>query len=489
MLTHRAKSLRMSRVQQPCTPTGMKRGFAFRAIIAIALSTLLFFPTPSPASPSAGGEPPAPLNERVLRVPVELSPPVRLEVTLFMPGRGGPFPLALVNHGASHDPLNAPRVADEFIPYYFLSRGYAVAMPMMRGYAHSEGHMRAHGCDVIGIGLDAANDIRRVLDYVKTVPGIDASRIVVAGKSMGGWNTLVFGSLNPPDVRGLLNFAGGVKESDCGQPDASLVAGAGQLGARTRLRSIWFYGDNDQIFPTATWQGMLRQYTAAGGRADLVDYGRFQQDAHAMTASGAGLPHWVPKADAFLASLGLPGKEVNPEYLPGRAPQGSTYADINDLDAVPFLTERQKQDIYRTFLKAPLPRALAIGATNGTWVSGGFDAAAAAMDRCWAITQYCRLYAVDNTVVWPRDAAAPPRTNFAPLTAVNAVPYLDASGRQAYARFLKADRPRAFAIAPDGAWGTFSGLDAMTEALVRCGNGHIGCRLYAVDGDVVWSGR
>jgi predicted acyl esterase len=116
-------------------------------LLCAALCVALFtsFYAPAASASDAHDLPPAPLNETVLTVPVDTSPPVRLQVTLYMPSRGGPFPLALVNHGASHDPANAPRVADEFIPYYFLSRGYAVAMPMMRGYAGSGGHLRPHG--------------------------------------------------------------------------------------------------------------------------------------------------------------------------------------------------------------------------------------------------------------------------------------------------------------------------------------------------------
>jgi dienelactone hydrolase len=301
----------------------------------------------------AEAAPRAPLNEQLLSVPVESSPPLHLQVTLFMPSHGGPFPLVVVNHGASDDPPNTPRVADNFIPYYFLSRGYAVALPMMRGYAGSEGQPRPHGCDVAAIGLDAARDIRKVLDYVKLQPGIDTSHIVVAGKSMGGWNTLAFGTLNPPDVKGLVSFAGGVKESDCQSPDASLISAARQFGAQTKLRSIWFFGDNDQIFATPTWHAMFRQYTAAGGRAELIDYGVFQKDAHAMTASGAGLPLWVQKADTFLASIGMPSQEVDPEYLPDSARAASAYADINDLAAVPYLNDKQRETLYRGFLAAP----------------------------------------------------------------------------------------------------------------------------------------
>ncbi|MEX3941333.1 alpha/beta hydrolase family protein [Paraburkholderia sp. BR10937] len=299
--------------------------------------------------------------------------------------------------------MNAPRVGDQFITWYFLSRGYAVAMPVQRGYAHSWGHLTPHGCDVLAIGNDAAKDIRKVLDDVKDIPGIDASQIVVAGKSMGGWSTLVFGAQNPADVKGLLNFAGGVKEGDCGKPDESLITAAGDLGSRTRLASIWFYGDNDQTFSTATWKGMYAHYTAAGGRAQLVDYADFQKDAHAMTASGAGLPLWIAKAEAFLQSIGMPGNEVNPEYLPRPEPKASGYASINDFSAVPYLNARQKTALF--------------------------------------------------------------------------------------ASYLAATRPRAFAIARDGGWGQASGIDSINAALVQCANGHEECRIYSVDGDVVWAGR
>ncbi|WP_410818154.1 dienelactone hydrolase family protein, partial [Paraburkholderia sp.] len=460
-------------------------------LLLVAPLVLFMRPGFADAPPAIPPEdaPRAPLNEQILSVPVETSPPVRLQVTLFMPSHGGPFPLVLVNHGSSPVPANAPRVGDNFIPYYFLSRGYAVAMPMMRGYAGSGGYQRPHGCDVAGIGLDAARDIRKVLDYVKQLPGIDASQIIVAGKSMGGWNTLAFGSLNPPDVKGLLSFAGGVKESDCRSPDASLISAAGQFGARTKLRSIWFFGENDQIFSTSTWQGMFRQYTAAGARAELVDYGVFQTDAHGMTASGAGLPLWVQKADTFLAGIGMPSQEVNPEYLPERARAASAYADINDLSAVPYMNDKELDTVYRRFLAAPLPRAIAIGSTNAVSASGGFDPGLSALDKCWKLTRYCQIYAVDNTVVWPRLEGEPPGTRFAALANVEAVPYLNAQGRQAYKRFLGTRNPRAFAIAPDGAWGAGSGVDPINDALVACANGHTGCQLYAVNRDVVWMGK
>jgi dienelactone hydrolase len=465
------------------------RSHPFRFVMVVC-ATLISLAQAAFAYPEDGPRdtPDAPLNEQILHVPVSTAPLVQLVVTLYMPSGGGPFPLAVINHGSYFDPPRAPRLSDNFAAYYFLSRGYAVALPMLRGYAGSDGHFVAHGCDIIATGLDAAKDIRTVVTYLKQVPGIDPSHIIVAGKSIGGWNTLVFGTLDVRDIKGLVSFAGAMKESDCKTPDATLIDSAGKLGAQTKIRSIWFFGDNDQIFATPTWHGMFNQYTLAGGPAQLVAFGTFLNDAHAIFASGEGLRSWVPKLDEFLGRIGMPNAEVHPEYLPAHPPAPTHFADINDLTAVPYLSGAQ-MELYREYLKAPLPRAIAIGLGNGAFVSGGFDSAVAAMAACSKHNKYCQLYAVDNDVVWPRQSSAPDPTGFASLSDATAIPFLKTRGRGAYMAFLSMHRPRAFAIAPDGTCAAASGFDSMTKALVLCSEGHQGCQLYAVDADVVWPKR
>lgn len=433
--------------------------------------------------------PDAPLNERVLSVPGDAGDPVTLQVTVYTPSGPGPFPLAIMNHGStsSEPPAQQPRYHLTFSAYYFLSRGYAVAMPMMRGYAGSGGTLGKYGCDDVATGVDAARDIRAVIDYMKQQPGIDGSRIVVAGQSFGGWNTLSLGVLHVPNVKGLISFAGGMKESGCDSPDLSLIEAAGALGSRTTIPSIWFFGDNDSIFPVATWRGMFERYTAAGGHAELVAYGPFGTDSHNMLGSGAALPIWVPKVDAFLGRIGLPNSPVYPEYLPSAIPPPSHYASIDDATALPYLGD-QGAPYYSKFLAKPLPRAFAIGLTSASSYSGGFDPRAQAMKACQQRTRNCQLYAVDNEVVWVRPTPEPPPTRFAALADQNAVPYLNAQGREGYQKFLSMHRPRAFAIASDGGWDAASlGPDPLAYALDTCNRQHHDCRLYAVDGHVVWS--
>ncbi len=69
------------------------------------------------------------------------------------------------------------------------------------------------------------------------------------------------------------------------------------------------------------------------------------------------------------------------------------------------------------------------------------------------------------------------------------VPFLGDKGRAGYRQFLAKPLPRAFAIAPDGAWAfrdgeATSARDALADCQQRTARGP--CRLYVVDYDVVW---
>lgn len=87
-----------------------------------------------------------------------------------------------------------------------------------------------------------------------------------------------------------------------------------------------------------------------------------------------------------------------------------------------------------------------------------------------------------------RPSAEPTPTHFASIDDPSAVPFLKDHGREGYEKFLMMGRPRAFAVAPDGGWDAATlGPDPVAYALNACGRVHLSCRLYAVNGDVVWS--
>jgi dienelactone hydrolase len=390
------------------------------AIVATLL--VLAAITPAAAQPEeASALPDAPLHEQILDIPGDRARPVTLQVTLYTPSGPGPFPLAVMNHGATAVSAQnrGARYHLTFSAYYFLSRGYAVVLPMMRGFAGSGGSVIHRGCDLAALGVADARDIGAVIDDMVHRPFIDGSRIVVAGQSFGGWNTLAFGTLGYPNVKGLINFSGGVRDSSCPADDASLVAAAAYYGAHTRIPSLWFYGENDQLFPPATWRGMYSRYTSAGGGAELVDIGVFMSNSHEMLSYPESLPIWTPKVDAFLSRIGMPGKLVNAGYLPTPPPPPTGFAALDDVDAVPYIGDKGRA-VYRQFLADSLPRVFVI-APDGTAAAfvRGFDPLARALRACGAHIAGCQVYAVDRKVVWRGAPSAAVRVS-PPLRRVNA---------------------------------------------------------------------
>ncbi|MEO6856711.1 MAG: CocE/NonD family hydrolase [Rhodoferax sp.] len=434
--------------------------------------------------------PPASMNERVISVPGDPQRPAKLVVTVLTPDGDGPFPLVVMNHGASSTQKreDQPRYRFGFSSYYFLSRGYAVALPMMRGFAGSEGQQTLDGCNQKAVGLDNAKDISAVVDFMTAQPYVDGQHVVVAGQSFGGWNTLALGTLHHPKVKGLVNFAGGANISSCRWTSWTLAQATEYYGANTTTRSIWFYGDNDAVFSQSTWHDMFERYTRAGGPAELVAYGKFMDDSHNLLGFPEGLKIWAPKVDAFLKQVGLPSEVTHPEYLPKDFPTASNFAAIDDVNAVPYLTDESRKT-YQKFLSDPMPRVFVFSVKGlAASFNGGFDPLGRAIKACEERSQKCQVYAVDGYVAWVRPTQAPASTNFAPLKEAAAVPYMNDAARQAYERYLTWRKPKAFVVAPDGAWaGSSLGEDPLAVAMANCSKSHQGCKFYAVDDQVVWT--
>ena len=440
--------------------------------------------------------PPAPLHEQVLHLSGDPDRPVDLVVTLYTPEGDGPFPLAVVNHGVNGSkerPADMARNRYTYAAYYFVSRGYAVALPMMRGYGGSGGNVGHYGCDLGALALDNGRDIEGVISGLGSNPQIDTTRVVVAGQSFGGWNTLGFGALTPPNVRGLIDCFGGVRTSACpqgpGGNDASLVQAAARFGAATTLPSLWFYGENDSLFQPEVWQPMHDAYAQAGGQVELVDVGRFMDDSHQMLSHPESIPIWVPRVDAFLARIGLPSRAVFPDYMPLPVPPPTHFAPVEDVAAVPWIGDDGRRQ-YEHFLTLGLPRVFMV-APGGQSASanGGFDPLGRGYTLCRNAHLSCMPYAVDSDVVWVKQAALqrPAATHFAAIDDVSAVPWVNDKGRASYAHFLTLPPPRAFVIGTGGENISVHGkADPLSQAMTICQSAHLVCYPYVVDNDVVW---
>ncbi|MGE5621810.1 MAG: alpha/beta hydrolase family protein, partial [Bacillota bacterium] len=280
---------------------------SFLGMAALALG-LMSHSAPTPAATLETA-----LNEQVVMIPViSGGEAVELETTIFKPPGNGPFPLVVMNHGkALGNPHSQGRDRFVVLSREFVKRGYAVVIPMRKGFSKSTGEYVDQGCNMTAHGQSQADDLQGTLEYLDRQPWVDRDRIIVAGQSYGGLATLAFGTRHFPGVRGLINFAGGLKMhgGDCRWQD-SLVKAFSSYGAKTQLPSIWFYGANDQHFGPELASRMYDAYVRAGGQARLVAYGPFKKDAHGMSGSRDGVQIWWPETEKFLRELGMPTEPV-----------------------------------------------------------------------------------------------------------------------------------------------------------------------------------
>ena len=256
----------------------------------------------------------AALTEQVISIPASSeSTLVMLETTIFKPNGDGPFPILIMNHGkAPGDPHLQARARYLVISREFVKRGYAVIIPMRKGFADSTGdYAAAEGCNTTETGLQQAKNIQDVLDYVVQQPWADKSRVLIAGQSHGGLSAIAFGTHHVAGVRGLINFAGGTRVKNCLWRER-LVDAFTYYGARTSLPSLWFYGANDSYFNPELAASMLTAYNHAGGHATLIAYGPFKSDSHPMSSSPDGVAIWWPETEKFLKSLDLPTTLIAP---------------------------------------------------------------------------------------------------------------------------------------------------------------------------------
>ena len=355
------------------------------------------------------------LGEQLLTLPDQGPDRPALELTLYKPPGPGPFPVVVINHGRDRgSALLQPRYRPAVAAREFVRRGYLVAVPMRPGFSRSAGGAAIVDCQVQADTLRQARAVRQALDWLGQQPYADVSRNLVAGQSQGGLVTLAYGAAPHPGTRLLLNFAGGLRLDGCADWPRRVAQAMAEFGRSTRLPSLWFYGDNDSYFKPSFWRTAFAEYqgatAAAGGHAELVAYGDFDDDAHTMFGDALGVPIWLPKVLAAMRAQGLPISPPDGAPLDGAAeladippPPESRYARLFELAKLPVATEAGRQG-YREWLAQPGPKAFAVHPESGGWAAtwGGERPYARALAACQrhSNNQACKLYAVDNTVVW-----------------------------------------------------------------------------------------
>ncbi len=325
-------------------------------------------------------------------------------ITIYRPKGDGPFPLVVFNHGRAVTDKRAAqgRSRPEHLARYFVEKGFVVFAPTRIGYWETYGGFdpedsgNCSNMRVEPMSTVASDQVIASVEYARTLPYIDASRWIVAGQSVGGLTTVATVGRNPKGLIGGINFAGGTG----GNPDrtpgnpcgvAQIASYWGTIAKSSTVSMLWLYWQNDKFGGEKHPKNWHEKWLDNGGRAEFTMFPAVGEDGHG--GLNTDMNSWLPVVDAYLNKLGF-----NKSAIIGK-PQKSDFADINDLNKIP-ISDRAKENNYAKFLTSKSPRAFAIGDSGATGYAFGDYATGKAIGFCQRSGQLCKLYAVDDDVVW-----------------------------------------------------------------------------------------
>ena len=379
----------------------------------VALSFLLIFSHQASAQdvqPAAPEQLSLDIREAIVRVPVTVKDAFNKEitgdvlVTTFRPQGPGPFPLVVMNHGRkSATRAQDPRQRFEPIARFFIRKGFAVAVPQRLGYGVSASagdpeHLTS--CEnprYQPAGDAAAVQVLAVVAHMRKDADIDPNRLVIMGDSVGGFTTVATAATKPDGLVAAINIAGGNGGNPVtpGNPCKAhlLESTFAAWGKTATAPMLWMYSENDQYFNPKNARAWFDAFTKAGAKAEFKLMPPFGDDGHALLVRANDL--WQPVVDEFLARHGF----TTPGVMGKPAVTGLGKA--LDAAAVPLISSKRRDEGYSKYLAAKSPKAFALGSGGRLGYASGDDAMSNALAICQRRTGLpCKLYAVDNDVVW-----------------------------------------------------------------------------------------
>jgi dienelactone hydrolase len=368
---------------------------------------------PEPATPAApaGDIMARDMREEIVRVDVKVKDMYGREetkpmaITIYRPAGEGPYPVVVFNHGRAVTEKRAAqgRWRPETAARYLVAKGFVVLAPTRIGYWETYGDFDPESNGACGnlrvepMSIAASDQVLAAIAYAKaSLPYADTSRWIVAGQSVGGLTTVATVGRNPPGLLGGINFAGGSggdPDKKPGDPCSPMQIERywGSLAKNATVPMLWLYWPNDKYWGAESPRRWHKAWVAGGGVAEFPVFGPTGTDGHSGMVTD--MDHWLPVVDAFLSRLGFdkPGIVTRP-------PRGS-FADLKDVGKVP-VSARAREAGYAKFLEARSPRAFAIGERGAYGYATGDYAMGRAVGFCQRSGQTCRLYAVDDDVVW-----------------------------------------------------------------------------------------
>ena len=238
-----------------------------------------------------------------------------LDAMLYKPEGEGPFPALLLTHGTARKVADRKKVlADTYyvrnstlfaemdiVVLFLVRRGFGISDGPYAEYNRDENEQRNYALD----GLEAAKDLAAGLEYLRQLPFVDKSKLVLAGQSTGGHSVLAAGSQSLPGVVGVINFAGGRGSVRSGEirDEEKLIESFRVYGRNFRVPSLWLYSENDQYFGPELAVKFLAAFEANGARARMVWLPEFGEEGHASFLRARD--NWLDSVLQFLQQTGI----------------------------------------------------------------------------------------------------------------------------------------------------------------------------------------
>jgi dienelactone hydrolase len=241
-----------------------------------------------------------------------------LAVTILRPRGAGPFGAVILNHGVPLTErarsLESPALLLHTAAA-FAQRGYAVFIPMRRGFGATGGEF-AEDAGTCGDAdyrrgeRAAAADVLAAYAFARKLPYVDASRMILAGQSAGGVAALQAAAQEPRGLLAVLAFAAG-RGANPAQPgvpcaEARLAEVFEDLGRAVQAPVLLYYAENDLFFGPAASRGWFARFKAGGARAEYVLQPPFGANGHYVFTEAAGAALWLPAVERFLERNGIP---------------------------------------------------------------------------------------------------------------------------------------------------------------------------------------
>ncbi|HUI87146.1 MAG TPA: prolyl oligopeptidase family serine peptidase [Anaerolineales bacterium] len=244
-----------------------------------------------------------------------------LEGFLYKPSGDGPFPAIVWNHGNEQDPDSSPEfdaVANIFVP-----AGYIVFAPVRRGQGQSQGDsIQSQMQQVLSAkGSEAAqqffvqqmegpqlDDQLAGLNYLKSLSDVDQNRLVVAGCSYGGIQSIL-AAANGAGYKAALAISPGSESWD-GNPllQQSLTKAVSSINIPVFL----IHPEKD--VSVAPGYALAQQFLKLNKSYSFKIYPPFGADAEQglCFGDGNGFHWWAPDVLTFLGNALSPASAASP---------------------------------------------------------------------------------------------------------------------------------------------------------------------------------